>query len=1289
MSQEEGDVDGVNPDVQARLVDLIIFSDQARRRIAELESTVENLEQKLSELRRNDTHPAATLRRKLSAPLIDQPFKENGLQHICNWNEQLVDTVNALRGAMLNMETEAKVQIVVLKDEVERLRRESDSLRRENDALKERVADDVLRQRQTNRVEMAVEKAKIASRVRAAGLRRLEFMEAVLMEAHDDLYFTQRFDAAKLPVRDVTFVIHAVSNVSSQHLGGEEFTMAIYQNVLLEAAKKYSGYHVCGLRGIEVFAFYSATAALHFSSECHVGVKNLPWPARTTDIPFFAPVIDDGELLYSGPRMHTCMYTCNPGSEVDPINGRSVYYGQEVKDALTTALQGAPIGEIVANKACVIMLFKEANIMNDVHDDVSLEVSRVRAKLGAGWNIVASERNIGNLFFSILPKSLERRRGIPPYYLHPSPRFPRGNIDVDTLLPQLIASMKGVTRPCQGGTQQKPQAQLQIQLHSQQQQQQYHEGWVDGIYRSRQRAAEKRDSNPEDVVSLYSLRRDRKAIMILYNKLEAVSAFHEQTLMESEDWYLARLQSIDPSETFYLCTLDVGSNASWRKITQASMGLEEHHQLRQQMFSSALLHGKNNFGVYVNGNNADVFTFAFRRPEHVLRFTAQMYTVVKKNCEAFTKSETCLLRAGITVGKLRLSNDNPTAITNTSSGTATYCKATRMVLCRGKALVCSGHLCDLACRGEILAVADVIQAFQSNKSNLLSMEYNVLKKGGRFLGSYSTLVDVYSILPKAYAYRRQLLKSGDDGSCRDECETSRPSVKAALQLGRRFMSREEVEQLLVQQRQLLERAEAAMMAAEDNAWDITTQQALILPWPVVNRSGDRSTTAEMSFLYCDAVEIVTLSRAVPEELYKNIMGQYNYVVKEALLAYDGFIAKTDSTAAYIVMFTRPDRALEAALQIQRRLLAVDWPQRIKTLEATLYVKSSKTNIVLFDGIRARMAVHVSNDYQSTKMFCGEDGELVEVFGPAIETVAELGLHACGGEIIVTPFALSRIGSNLHGSMLLLQVAMQVARTHSSNKTLLASCVPRRLWERLHLFVPAAPVAEVAKQGTGSKLRQSKVPERKRSWWRDGNNFLLSLPLSSQAPWGARVSASHSAFASSVQASLGGAVGQIRRELSSSIGFSTHREVFLNIAGDLLMNLSHLCRMVGDGVSKANSLSPLPPIETGGAAAISLDASTNNFRQTLSPDHRSSGILNKKLMHSSNSFSLPSVLTSSDPHKNALQMLDNLMREALHRIARALGGTGKTHLASSYNRTSAFKSGSRRGTPKLSGSLRPH
>ncbi|KAF5219880.1 hypothetical protein ECC02_007107 [Trypanosoma cruzi] len=1287
MPQEEGDFDGVNPDVQARLVDLIIFSDQARRRIAELESTVETLEQTLSELRRNDTHSAATLRRPLSAPLIDQPFKENGLQHICSWNEQLVDTVNALRGAMLKMETEAKVQIVVLKDEVERLRRESDSLRRENDALKERVADDVLRQRQTNRVEMAVEKAKIASRVRAAGLRRLEFMEAVLMETHDDLYFAQRFDAAKLPVRDVTFVIHAVPNVPTQHLSAEEFTMTIYQNVLLEAAKKYSGYHVCGLREIEVFAFYSATAALHFSSECHVGVKNLPWPARTTDIPFFAPVIDDGELLYSGPRMHTCMYTCNPGSEVDPINGRSVYYGQEVKDALTTALQGAPIGEIVANKACVIMLFKEANIMNDVHDEVFLEMSRVRAKLGAGWSIVASERTVGNLFCSILPKSLERRRGIPPYYLHPSPRFPRGNIDVDTLLPQLIASMKGVTRPCQGGTQQKPQAQLQIQSHSQQQLP-HHDGWVDGIYRSRKRAAENRDSNSEDVVSLYLLRRDRKNIISLYNKLEAVSAFHEQTLMEAEDWYLARFQSIDPSETVYLCTVDVGSNSSWRKFTQVSMGLEEHHQLRHQLFSSALLHGKNNFGVYVNGNNTDVFTFAFRRTEHALRFTAQMYTVVKQKCEAFNKSEMCLMRAGITVGKLQPSNDSHTASTNTASGTATDCKATRMVLCRGKALVCSGHLCDLACRGEILAVAEVIQAFQSNKSNLLSMEYNVLKKGGRFLGSYSTLVDVYSILPKAYAYRRQLLKGGDDGSCRDECESPRSSVKAALQLGKRVMSREEVEQLLLQHQQLLEKAEAAMMAAEDNAWEITTQQALSLPWPVVSRSGVRSTTAERSFLYCDAVDIVAISRAVPEELYKNIMGQYNYVVKEALLAYDGFIAKTDSTAAYIVMFTEPHCALEAALQIQRRLLAVDWPQRIKTLEATLHVKSCKTHIVLFDGIRARMAVHVSKDYQSTRTLCGDDKEFVEVFGPAIETVAELGFQACGGEIIVTPFALSRIGSTLHGSMLLLQVAMRVARIQSSNKMLLASCVPRRLWERLHLFAPAAPVTEVAKQGTGSKLRQLKVAERKKSWWREGNNSLLSLPFSSQAPWGERVSASHSAFAFSIQASLGGAVGQIRRELSSSIGLSTHREGFLNIVCETLMNLSHLFRVVEDGVSRANVLSPLPPLETGAAAAMSRDASPNKIRQTFSPDHRSSGTFNMKLMHSSDSTSSPSLSISGEPHKNAVQMLDNLLRGVLHRMARALGGTGKPHLASSSNRMSTFKSVSRRSSPKLSGPLRP-
>ncbi|RNF27015.1 uncharacterized protein Tco025E_00699 [Trypanosoma conorhini] len=1295
MSQDEVADSDVNCDMAARLADLIIFRDQAKRRIAELEATVEALEQTLSETRRNDSRPGARMRRLLSAPLLDQPFKEDGVQQICNWNEELVGTVNELRGAMLKMETEAKIQLVVLKDEVDRLRLENDSLRRENNALKERVADDVLRQRQTNRVEMAFEKAKIASRVRAAGLRRLECMEAVLMETHDDLYYAQRFDAAKLPVREVTFVIHVVANGPSLHLSGWEFTMAIYQDLLLGAARQYSGYHVCSTKQIEVFAFHSATAALYFANECHIGVANLPWPTRTTDIPFFAPIIDNGELLYSGPRMHTCIYTCTPGSEVDPINGRQLYYGQEVRDAVTTALQDAPLGEMVANKTWATRICKETNIVNDVHDITPVDISHLRDKLGAGWSIIAVKHAAADLFCSVLPKSLEHRRGLPPYQLDPSPLFSRGIIDVDALLPEVIASMKGVSRLTLVGTQkqqqqpslpppqqqQQQQTQLQLQSQPKLQMQQQQEGWVDGLYRQRQRAAEKGDTSCTDVLSLYSLRQERENIICLYKRVEAVVAFQEQTAMEAEDLYFARTQNIDPGETLYVCTVDIGSDASWRTISKASMNLEEHCHLRDQLLSSVIVNGRNNSGVHVNGNTKDIFSFAFRRPEHVLRFAAQLYTVVSQNCEALTKSNLCLMRAGITMGQLRVMNDVKAATTTAD------CRVAPMLLCRGKTLARSGRLCEAAGDGEILAASDVIQAFYATRSNLASMEYNVVRNGGLFLGSCSALVDVYSVLPKSYAFRRKTRKPLGEEAGGEEPETPRRSVRAALQLNDRVMARDEVERLLLQQQQILERAEAARMAAEDTAWSLTAQQSLRLPWAVVKKSGVTCTTPELGFFFCDAAEMFALAAAISDELYREVVAQYNHVVKAAVLAHDGFIAKTNSVAAYIVVFNEPQSALEAALQIQRTLLTLDWPQKLMKLEATLYVRSSKTGIMLFNGVRAKMAVHVSNDYQCNRTSHGDDCVFVDVYGPAIETVADAGFRACGGEILATPLALSSIGSTLQGSLLLLQVAMQVAKTQPLSKLALASCVPRQLWERLDLFTPPASESENTWQESSSSGKHLKKTEKKTLWWQEANSSQCPLPPSRQAAWGAKQTASRGTIPASVQISLEEVAGYIRRELSAAVDLSTFRESFLTTIRDSLVGLSNAFRALEDAFARVNPMSQ-PPSMAPTAAAKRFDMPSSDCGNRMSVTLRSSADIFKKRSRGSN-IGTPLPLSSSpDPYKNALHLLDGTLRGALHRVSRALGVSGGVHLSSQSNPMRGSKSLYSHGTSGLRKPLKP-
>lgn len=1229
--------------IEGRLADLIIYRNKAKCRIAELEGTVKTL----LENSKDSAHTSSSrLRRQSSAPLLDQPFKEDGVQQISQWNKDLVDTVNELRKSMLEMETDAKAQIIVLKDEVGRLYAENEFLRRENDALKERVADDVLRQRQTNRVEMAFEKARMASRVRAAGLRRLESMEAVLMETHDDLYFVQRFDAAKLPVRDVTFVMHIVANMSVPHASGEEFTMNVYQEILLGAAKQHGGYHVCSVRPMEIFAFHSATAALNFSKACHVAVTGVAWPYRTTEIPHFAPVIDNGEVLYRGPRVHTCIYTCNPGSEVDPINGRSLYYGQEIRQAVLAAVQGAPVGEIVANRAWGRLFCKEVNIMNDIHMDIVVEVNDLREKMGSGWSVIAVESEVQDLFCLILPKTLERRRGLPPYYLYPTPRFLRGAIDVDTFLPHVINSIKGVKR-------------LSL-VSSQDPQHSCHEGWVDGLVGRRQTATEEQNNpNGIDLLSTYGLKHERANIISLCKKIEAICAFHEETAMKAEDWYVSRFSVIDPSETLFVCTVDIGDSALWMHVTNSLLTADEVDHLRGKLRSLVHFAGGRHDGVYVNGNDRGVLVFAFRYAEQVLRFATHVYTSVSQSCEKITKTDVSPMRAGITVGKLHSLRGVSTAsccFEDTSKSVSAVDgkpHGTGVTIYGGKAVTSSCFLCDSAEVGDILVVADVMQTFYATKTNLAGMEYNVVKECGRFLGSHSALVDVYSVLPKLYAHRRQGSKN-ENKPVTQWCNTPRRCVKSILQADNQVMRRADVMPFLLRHQQFMERGEAAMMAARDEFFTLHAHGALRLPWSVVGKS--RAPQKEVGFIFCDAMDVSTIAEHVSDDMYKEIMAQYNHVVRETLLMHGGFIAKTNSTSAYIVVFNEPYRAMEAALQIQRQLLVPPWPNKLHTLEATLYVRSAKTGILLFRGVRAKIVVHVSSEFQYTRVGRGDEGRnAVHVFGPAVDTVAEFASLACGGEILMTPHALDNLQSTLHGSLLLHQVDFQTVTATINDQGVVASCVPKLLYERFSLFKRITPPARTM----SSSLREKRLKRSDggvRVWWRDANNCTAPLPVSRPPTWGKMRGSIRGSVTTSLLQFLDDILTCIKQETIASTDSASPRENLMVLTRDIFSGLSGIFRMVEEGAVKTPTLAPRRSttlLQRNDTEPL-LDKLT-----TATPRKKRSNADGNRGASISNNCPTGSGPVAGDLYKRALQTLDGMLKGVLQRVSRAVNGAGNS------------------------------
>ncbi|CBZ30265.1 conserved hypothetical protein [Leishmania mexicana MHOM/GT/2001/U1103] len=1069
----------------AHLTNLIIEKREAAKQIEGLKAEIADLRARLSQATSRRLLPydeglSSTFAAEKTA------LKNTSIEEISIWNEELIHTIEQLQRSLIQLEADSKAQLITLTDRLDQLRKENERLLRENDSLKARIGDDVLRQRQANRIEVAFERGRIAARVRAAGLHRLEAAEANLMEAHDDVYHVQRWDAILLPQRDVSFVFHFVSNVTYPLGDIEELVMRVYQQLLFHSSSCCRGYRVGFYKSMEVFAFQAPSDALLFAKECHEQLVRLSWFSCIESMPAFSTITENNKVLYKGPRIHTCIFTCSPESYVDPVSGKYAFFGPEVAEAVQAAIEQCPIGEIVVNEKWAQLMCMQSRMREDRSVPTESNAAELRECLGSMWNVVGLP-GAHHIIASILPSGLRSRRGVEASVLYPSRKYPCLEMkDSASEVRMVVKGMKGMLPDAFEGPEegrQKSNGGGDVILQQMRRRANF---WHDAVVKaplhtSTQEPNTEFSDSAAKLLELFVVQKENSNLIALYRKTEAASAALERNMMESEDRFeIRKHKTLHSSETAYICTIDTGDESIWKQLLLKSISDEQFESIQNTIRGDIHNAAKVHFGFLMSGNYSDVFTYVFREVEQALAFVSEMYIKVNRTGTKYAHTslgkgrDVFLFRAGVASGPM----------------TSIYRNLENGVLkCTGPAIRLSGTLCDLAESGEILAMEDVVRSFYSKKENLLDTQY-IVKQRPQFIGSHDPPAMVHSILPKPFAYRhKQLRNFGRAAMQNKNLYLPYRSVLAALTLRRDELPRQGVLDMMEQQQRRLELGEMARMSAEDNyerGWEVSmaTTSPLRSPWlllcqpqaeeksenvPARRRSvrfrtveeveADlmyvRRSTKPLAFLYCDVAGAGAIARSVAPPLLRLVWAHYNYIVQNAVRSFSGYVAKTNSTTSYLVVFEEPTMALEAARQIQLEMVESIWPEELRMLESTLHVKDIKSHTVLFNGPRPQISVHVSDQYMwcfmcssssppalksdaSSKAVSegGADGgsataeplSVVHISGVGVDETFVLGLHARGGEIRLSRSLLNAVGAHPSGKLLLAQLRMELVVT---------------------------------------------------------------------------------------------------------------------------------------------------------------------------------------------------------------------------------------------------------------------
>lgn len=268
-------------------------------------------------------------------------------------------------------------------------------------------------------------------------------------------------------------------------------------------------------------------------------------------------------------------------------------------------------------------------------------------------------------------------------------------------------------------------------------------------------------------------------------------------------------------------------------------------------------------------------------------------------------------------------------------------------------------------------------------------------------------------------------------------------------------------------------AECALMSMHDPlAGDSTFQSA-------------PSARGELAVLYTDVEGSLKLLEAAGEAFCR-AQQHYNWVVRELVHQYDGYVTHTNGYESWVVVFSSLRQAMEVAIALQQQLLTVDWSGDIVKHERALRVRDPKTGSLVFSGLRARVGISVGF---LTQQQSGGYRDRFDYSGSVVDDTVRIGRSCPGGDIWLSPDAIrmleqlnEHINPVISGShrRLTAQVRLRPIlqpTLEDPNTPLAVSCVLRTMEARVAKFPQSAALLDRVNRITSSMEKDLGT------WWR--------------------------------------------------------------------------------------------------------------------------------------------------------------------------------------------------------------
>ncbi|KNC47688.1 uncharacterized protein AMSG_03919 [Thecamonas trahens ATCC 50062] len=170
---------------------------------------------------------------------------------------------------------------------------------------------------------------------------------------------------------------------------------------------------------------------------------------------------------------------------------------------------------------------------------------------------------------------------------------------------------------------------------------------------------------------------------------------------------------------------------------------------------------------------------------------------------------------------------------------------------------------------------------------------------------------------------------------------------------------------------------------------------------------------------------------------------HNKLFRELLDKHRGYEVRTEGDS-FVVAFHTAAEAVRTAIELQTKLLDLEWPADVLQDRKVPVVEDEATGELLFRGLRVRIGIHWCEPSRSFS----ERTQRYEYFGGAMNVAQVVGDCGGGGQIVVSGDAVRRIdvvtASELGASLERMGVFRHVMETGTSFDVELYSAVPKSL-----------------------------------------------------------------------------------------------------------------------------------------------------------------------------------------------------------------------------------------------------